>query len=165
MIKAVSPQELTEYLCTKLKEDENHIVEFGLYCSDKDNPSLYNVSSWYYIQLRKNEKYMSQYLIVDYCGGEDARAISIPWTCKFNQRNINDIAERLECYIKERDTDEVYLDTGITWDECEEGDKIEVDGRMVQKVTPVILYNAMDPETGEMLYVNGETNKIEEVKR
>lgn len=161
MIKVTDIRGLAEYLCTKLQEKEDNIVEFGLYCSDEDNPSIHNVGSWYYIQLCKNEGYMSEYLIVDYCGGEDAMAISIPWKCKFDRQDIDDITERLEYYIKAIDCYEVYIDTGMTWDECEVGDKLEVDGRMVQKVEPVILYNAMDVKTGEMVYVNSETKKIE----
>ena len=161
MIKTTDARGLTEYLCTKLKEDENNIVEFGLYCSNEENPSIHNVGSWYYIQLCKNEQYMSQYLLVDYCGGEDAMAISMPWQCRLDERDIDDIAERLKLYIEERNGNEVYIDTGMTWDEYKEGDKFDVDGRMVEKIKPVILYNAMDIKTGEMLYVNGQTNKIE----
>lgn len=161
MIKTTDAKGLAEYLCTKLKEDENNIVEFGLYCSDEDNPSVYNVSSWYYIQLCKNEGYMSEYLIVDYCGGEDAMAISVPWKCRFEPNDANDIAEYLADYITLRNGNEVYIDIGMIWDELEEGDKFEINGRMVQKIKPVILYNAMDLKTGEMVYVNGETNKIE----
>ena len=86
MIKVTDIRGLAEYLCTKFQEDENNIVEFGLYCSDEDNPSIHNVSSWHYIQLCKNEGYMSEYLIVDYCGGEDAMAISVPWKCRFKPK-------------------------------------------------------------------------------
>lgn len=74
--KPMGWQQFADHLMT-MKPGE--AVEFAT-CCDVDltpdlEPDFIDLSEWYFAKLMKLEEYASQFILFDYCGGEEAYAI------------------------------------------------------------------------------------------
>lgn len=80
--------EFTALLCTL---QEGVTIEFGLTCDSFDESEGIcpnDVSEWYFARIIRIPEYESRFILIDYCGGEDAFAI--PLNCYSNRIDEDD---------------------------------------------------------------------------
>ena len=60
---------------------ENETLEFGCSCTDydiaADDLNEYDVEDWYFARIIHVDEYESRFILIDYCGGEEAYAIPL----------------------------------------------------------------------------------------
>lgn len=78
MIK-LNHKELSEYILATMNEDTviELATEYDGNDTEEDKEVWNNYSSWYFIKLVKIEGYDSRFLLIDYCGGEEAYVIPL----------------------------------------------------------------------------------------
>lgn len=98
IIKKMNAEQFADYLCD-MKEDQ--IVEFGCeYDGDNDDLNIYDVGSWYFVKIMEVPEYDSRFLVVDYCGGEEAYSIPLNNYCnKIDDDDKNIIHDYMNEYF------------------------------------------------------------------
>lgn len=89
-IKPMTCKEFADYLLS-LKDDDEICFGCDPGCAWPDEvPEVNDVTAWYFARVMYIEGYSSRFILLDYCGGEEAFAI--PLNCYKNERDMDDEA-------------------------------------------------------------------------
>lgn len=99
--KKMNEEEFADLLCGL---HENETVEFA--CEfDEETPDkdfeMMDLHSWYYAKVYPRNEYDTRFLLIDYCGGEEAYAIPLNnYSDKMDDDDIREIHERVKNYFR-----------------------------------------------------------------
>lgn len=96
----IKPMNCMEFANHLLRMEDGDTVEFG--CDPgvnwpEESPSVEDVTYWYFARIVRIPEYCSSFILIDYCGGEEAFAI--PLNNYKDSRDADDIKTVPE-YVK-----------------------------------------------------------------
>ena len=105
-IKPMRGKEFAEYLLTLKTGDEIYFgVDPGIEWPD-DVPSVGNVTGWYFAKVVKLDGNGSRFILLDYCGGEQAFAIPLnSFTNECNEDDAFIVPGFVETYFENFNTE------------------------------------------------------------
>lgn len=97
IIKPMNYKEFARYVETVFNNDTNAVIEFA--CDPgsvwpQKVPDVNDCECWYFAKLISIPEYNSRFIVIDYCGGEEAYAVPV------SNYTISEYPEIIEGYMR-----------------------------------------------------------------
>lgn len=87
----IKPMNYIEFAAYLLTLKDGDVIEFGCDAGGgwpEETPEVHDVECWYFARIISIPEYSSRFILIDYCGGEEAFAI--PLNCYQNHCDEDD---------------------------------------------------------------------------
>lgn len=119
-IQPMNRDAFAQYLLTLKTGD---VIEFGIDCNTdwpNEMPTPKEIENWYFAKVMKIPEYESRFILIDYCGGEEAFAIPLNCYCDHCDEDDKKIVSDYVNYFFANHCDTYNPEHGFVFVEMEE---------------------------------------------